>query len=81
MPYIYIYKYIYIYMYIQSYTITHLIWSLKGAKVTMLVRGGASDALQRIGVDRDIAAKLLEVLRTDGAHIVYSNVDRFLIKC
>lgn len=43
-----------------------------GAKVLMLVRGSVSSSLERIGMDRDIAAKLLEVLRNDDVTI-YEN--------
>jgi pyruvate/2-oxoglutarate dehydrogenase complex dihydrolipoamide dehydrogenase (E3) component len=43
-----------------------------GAKVTMLVRGSATDAMTRVGIDRDIVDFLLDVLRKDGVAI-YEN--------
>lgn len=41
-----------------------------GAKVTMLVRGETMGALKRIGLDRDVAAELINSLTTDDVTIV-----------
>jgi NAD(P) transhydrogenase len=43
-----------------------------GVKVTMLVRSGAKSALERVGLDGDVASKLLEVLHEDSVDI-YEN--------
>ena len=41
-----------------------------GAQVTLVVRGSAMSALERIGLDETIADRLLAALRSDGVTIL-----------